>query len=41
MDARLTDDEKAFRDAFRRYCDEKLMTRIVMDNRNNRELIHF
>ena len=37
MDARLSDDEKMFRDSFRRYCDEKLMTRIVMDNRNNRK----
>ena len=24
-----------FRDSFKRYCDEKLMTRIVQDNRNN------
>ena len=37
MDARLTEDEIAFRDAFKRYCDEKLMTRIVMDNRNERK----
>lgn len=35
LEGRLTEDEKAFRDAFKRYCDEKLMTRIVMDNRNN------
>ena len=38
LESRLTEDEKAFRDAFKRYCDEKLMTRIVMDNRNNRKL---
>ena len=38
MDSRLSDDEKMFRDSFRRYCDDKLMTRIVMDNRNNRKL---
>ena len=37
LESRLTEDEKAFRDAFKRYCDEKLMTRIVMDNRNNRQ----
>merc|ERR1711893_389787 len=36
LESRLTDDEKMFRDAFRRYCDEKLMTRIVQDNRNNK-----
>jgi len=35
LESRLTDEEKMFRDAFRRYCDEKLMTRIVQDNRNN------
>ena len=35
IESRLTEDEKLFRDAFRRYCDEKLMTRIVQDNRNN------
>lgn len=34
-ESRLTEDEKMFRDSFRRYCDEKLMTRIVQDNRNN------
>ena len=41
MDARLTEDEIAFRDAFKRYCDEKLMTRIVMDNRNERKFCLF
>ena len=34
-ESRLTEDEKMFRDTFKRYCDEKLMTRIVQDNRNN------
>lgn len=36
LESRLSEDEKMFRDSFRRYCDEKLMTRIVQDNRHNR-----
>lgn len=36
LESRLSEDEKMFRDAFRKYCDEKLMTRIVQDNRNNK-----
>ncbi|CAG5112959.1 Oidioi.mRNA.OKI2018_I69.chr2.g7116.t1.cds [Oikopleura dioica] len=35
LESRLSEDEKMFRDSFKRYCDEKLMTRIVQDNRNN------
>ncbi|WAR24363.1 GCDH-like protein [Mya arenaria] len=38
LESQLTDEEKMVRDQFRSYCDDKLMSRIVMANRN--EVFH-
>lgn len=38
LDSQLTDEEKMVRDQFRQYCDDKLMPRILMANRN--EVFH-
>lgn len=34
LDGQLSDEEKAIRDSFKTYCDEKLMPRIIEANRN-------
>jgi glutaryl-CoA dehydrogenase len=34
LESLLTDEEKLIRDQFRDYCDDKLMPRILMANRN-------
>ena len=34
LENQLTEEEKMVRDSFRAYCDDKLMTRIIMANRN-------
>jgi len=34
LDSQLTDEEKMVRDQFRQYCDDKLMPRVLMANRN-------
>jgi hypothetical protein len=39
LDSLLTEDEIILRDQFRSYCQEKLMPRIVMSNRNESEFI--
>jgi len=34
LESQLTDEEKMVRDQFRAYCDDKLMSRVLMANRN-------
>lgn len=36
MESQLTEEEKMVRDSFRAYCDDKLMSRIIMANRNEK-----
>lgn len=36
MESQLTEEEKMVRDSFRSYCDDKLMSRIIMANRNEK-----
>lgn len=38
MESQLTEEEKMVRDSFRAYCDDKLMSRIIMANRNESRL---
>lgn len=38
LEGQLTEEEVMIRDSFRDYCQEKLMPRILMANRNEREL---
>jgi len=37
LDSRLTEDEVIMRDQVTSYCEEKLMPRVLMANRNERE----
>lgn len=39
LEGQLTEEEIMIRDSFRDYCQEKLMPRILMANRHERELI--
>ena len=38
LESQLTDEEKLIRDQFRAYCDDKLMSRVLIANRN--EIFH-
>lgn len=38
LESQLSDEEKLIRDQFKSYCDDKLMSRILMANRN--EVFH-
>lgn len=38
LEGQLTEEEIMIRDSFRDYCQEKLMPRILMANRNERKL---
>lgn len=38
LEGQLTEEETMIRDSFRDYCQEKLMPRILMANRHEREL---
>ena len=41
LESQLTEDERLMRDSFKAYCQEKLMPRITLANRNEGEFFIF